>query len=359
MPNLVAADTGSAGSLTPHAPKPSNALLIYSAEAIGTFMLVLVGTAVATAAALGKGTAGPAYNSLAVALSFGFILTPIVGALGPVSGAHVNPAVTLGLAVAGKFPWRHLPGYVVAQTVGAIVAALAVWAIYGHGAYFDSHLGAPSPVNDAGPIQMLLAEALIAFILVLTVLFTATDPRVPPGVAAIAIGFALVAGVFLGGPVSGGAGNPARAFGPMLVTGRFPVWFFYMAGPLVGGVLAAIVFRVIGRADAPTMSLDGLEGAPTEAPVAERVAGRVAGRVADQAVARTGSVASLAETVSEQVHDAVQDAVGQVVGRAEHAFDAAAQGLRRFGRDKPVAAVASALGVGTVIGVVLRLGRRR
>ena len=351
MQDLAAADERSVGSKNPHAPKPSNALLIYSAEAIGTFMLVLVGTAVATAAALGKGTAGPAYNSLAVALSFGFILTPIVGALGPVSGAHVNPAVTLGLAVAGKFPWRHVPGYVIAQTIGAIVAALAVWAIYGHGAYFDSHLGAPSPVNDAGSMQVLLAEALIAFILVLTVLFTATDPRVPPGVAAIAIGFALVAGVFLGGPVSGGAGNPARAFGPMLVTGRVPVWFFYMAGPLVGGVLAAIVFRTIGRADAPTMSLDGLEGAPLDAqqdaPVAERAA------------VRTGGVVSLSETVTEQVHGAVHDAAEHIVGRAEHVLETTLQGLRRFGRDRPVAAATSALGLGTLIGVVLRLGRRR
>lgn len=340
MQDLAAADTVSAGSRNPHAPKPSNALLIYSAEAIGTFMLVLVGTAVATAAALGKGTAGPAYNSLAVALSFGFILTPIVGALGPVSGAHVNPAVTLGLAVAGKFPWRHLPGYMIAQTVGAIVAALAVWAIYGHGAYFDSHLGAPSPVNEAGPMQVLLAEALIAFILVLTVLFTATDPRVPPGVAAIAIGFALVAGVFLGGPVSGGAGNPARAIGPMIVTGRFPVWFFYMAGPLVGGVLAAIVFRTIGRADAPTMSLDGLEGAPLDPPQDTMMP--------ERASVRTGGVVKLAENVTEHV-----------VGRGEHAFDIALQRLRRFGRDKPVIAAGSAMGLGTLIGVILRRGRRR
>ncbi len=244
------------GSLPGNEPGPaisrsSNLAVACCAEAIGTFMLVLVGTAVATAAALGKGTAGPAYNSLAVALSFGFILTPIVGALGPVSGAHVNPAVTLGLAVAGKFPWRDLPGYVVAQIIGAVAASLAVWAAYGHGAYFDSHLGVPSPVNGASGLQVLLVEGLIAFILVFTVLFTATDARVPPGTAAIAIGFALAAGVFLGGPVSGGAGNPARALGPMIVTGLFPVWFFYITGPLFGAVVAALAFRVVGRANTP------------------------------------------------------------------------------------------------------------
>lgn len=229
-------------------------MLACFAEAIGTFMLVLVGTAVATAAVLGKGTAGPAYNSLAVALAFGLVLIPIVGSLGPISGAHVNPAVTLGLAVLGKFPWRDLPAYVSAQLAGSIVAALVVWAAYGQGAYFDSHLGAPAPVNGASGLQVLLVEALIAFILVFTVISTTTDDRVPPGTAAIAIGFALTAGVLLGGPVSGGAGNPARALGPMIVAATFPFWLFYMVGPLVGAVAAALAFRVVSRATTPKIS---------------------------------------------------------------------------------------------------------
>ena len=86
-------------------------------------MLVRVGTAVAT---LGKSTAGPAYNSLAVALALGLILIPIVGSLGRMSGARVNPAVTLGLAIVGRFPWRNLPAYVAAQLAGAVIAALVV-----------------------------------------------------------------------------------------------------------------------------------------------------------------------------------------------------------------------------------------
>lgn len=228
-----------------------NLTLACVAEAIGTFLLVLVGTAVATAAILGKGTAGPAYNSLAVGLSFGLVLVPIVGSLGQISGAHVNPAVTIGLAVAGKFPWRNVVPYAIAQLAGAIVAALVVWAAYGHGAYFDSHLGAPAPVNGASGLQVLLVEALIAFLLVFTVISTTTDARVPPGTAAIAIGFALAAGVLLGGPVSGGAGNPARALGPMIVAGTFPVWLYYVLGPIIGGVLAALVFRSVAKANTP------------------------------------------------------------------------------------------------------------
>ena len=221
------------------------------AELIGTFMLVLVGTAVASAAALGKNTAGPAYDSLAVALSFGLILIPIVASLGPVSGAHVNPAVTFGLAVAGKFPWRCVLPYWVAQLLGAMIASLVLWAAYAHGIADLTHLGAPSPAHGATHLQVLLVEALIAFLLVFTVTATAADPRVPAGSAAVAIGFALSAGVLLAGPVSGGAGNPARALGPMIVSGTFPVWFYYSVGPLLGASVAALAHRLVGRASTP------------------------------------------------------------------------------------------------------------
>ncbi len=233
----------------------SNLARVMLAEAIGTFLLVLVGTAVAIAATLGKNTAGPAYDSLAVALSFGLILIAIVAAIGQISGAHVNPAVTLGLAVVRRFPWRYVPAYFVAQLAGGIVASLAVWAAYGHGAYNDAHLGLPSPVHGTSNLQVLLVEALIAFMLVLTVIATATDPRVPAGAAAMAIGFSLAAGVLLGGPVSGGAGNPARALAPMIVTGLYPVWFYYTLGPLVGGVVAALLYRLIHGGSAPTVAL--------------------------------------------------------------------------------------------------------
>jgi len=222
------------------------------AEAVGTFLLVLVGTAVATAAVLGKNTAGPAYDSLAIALSFGLALTAIVATLGPTSGAHVNPAVTVGLAVTGAFPWRAVPAYIVAQVVGAVLAALAVWGTYGARAYDAAHLGAPAPVHGATAPQVFLVEALIAFLLVFTVVAATTDARVPAGVAPPAIGFALAGGVLLGGPVSGGAGNPARALGPMLVAGTYPDIVMYILAPLVGGILAAVLYgRVVAAAPVP------------------------------------------------------------------------------------------------------------
>ena len=233
----------------------SNMLLASAAELVGTFMLVLVGTAVATAAGLGKTTAGPAYDSLAVALSFGLILVPVVGALGPVSGAHVNPAVTVGLAVSRKFPWKYVPAYLAAQLAGAVLASLVLWVAYGNGGYL-LHLGAPAPANGADNLQVLVVEALIAFILVFTVMATATDPRAPAGTAALAIGFALSAGVLLGGPVSGGAGNPARALGPMIVSNSWTAWPYYVLGPLIGGVAAALLYRIVGAASSPSAPED-------------------------------------------------------------------------------------------------------
>jgi len=230
----------------------ANMIRAATAEAVGTFLLVLVGTAVATAATLGKNTAGPAYDSLAIALSFGLVLAALVTALGPTSGAHVNPAVTVSLAVTGRFPWRYVPAYLIAQLGGAVLAALAVWGAYGQRAYTVAHLGTPAPVHGATDLQGFLVEALIAFLLVFVVTAVSTDPRVAPGTGAVAAGFALAAGVLLGGPVSGGAGNPARALGPMLVSGVYPSVVIYLLGPLVGGIIGAVLYdRFVAGAATP------------------------------------------------------------------------------------------------------------
>jgi hypothetical protein len=101
------------------------------AELVGTFILVFGGTAVAVGAILARPTAGPAYDSLAVALAFGLALAAVVAAVGHVSGAHVNPAVTLGMASTGKFPWQYTPHYIGAQLVGAVLASLATWVTFG------------------------------------------------------------------------------------------------------------------------------------------------------------------------------------------------------------------------------------
>ncbi len=224
----------------------------------------------ATAAVIGKSTAGPAYDALAIALSFGLILVAIVAAIGQVSGAYVNPDVTVGLAATGKFPWKYVPSYLVAQFVGAIVAAVTVWGAFGAKAKTVAHLGAPAPVGHSGAWQVFLVEALIAFILVFVVVSVATDPRVPAGSAALAIGFALASGVLLGGPVSSGAGNPARALGPDIVTGRFPVVAAYVIGPLVAGVGAAFLYKLLRKAKVPESAVANTSTKPGDPEPNER-----------------------------------------------------------------------------------------
>ena len=223
-----------------------------AAELIGTAILVFGGTGVATAASLSLPVAGAGYDSLATPLAFGVALLAVVAAIGHVSGAHVNPAVTLGLAVTRRFPWKYVPVYVVAQLVGAMLGALGTWVAFGTPGRDRAALASTVPAAGVGPLQALVVEAVVTFILVFVVISVATDDRVADAVAPIAVGAALTVGVFVAGPVTGGAVNPVRALGPMLVSGSFPSWWVYLVGPIVGGILAAVFYdRVVRKADAP------------------------------------------------------------------------------------------------------------
>ncbi len=212
------------------------------AELVGTFILVFGGTAVATAAILSVPTAGQPYNSLAVALAFGLALAAVVAAIGHVSGGHVNPAVTLGMAATGKFPWKSVPVYLGAQLVGAVLGALGTWLAFGGPGRAEAKLAATYPAQGVGDLQAFLLEILITFILVFVVMSVATDSRAPAPIAPIAVGFALAVGVFIAGPVTGGAVNPVRALGPMLVAGDLTSAWLYILGPIIGGVLAAFLY---------------------------------------------------------------------------------------------------------------------
>jgi MIP family channel proteins len=222
------------------------------AELVGTFILVFGGTAVAVGAILARPTAGPAYDSLAVALAFGLVLAAVVAAVGHVSGAHVNPAVTIGMAAAKKFPWNYAPIYVGAQLVGAVLAALATWLTFGGPARSEAKLAATYPAQGVGDLQAFIVEILITFILVFVVMAVATDDRAPAAVAPISVGFALAVGVFIAGPVTGGSVNPARSLGPMLVAGDLTSVWLYILGPIIGGVLGALLYeRVMAQSEAP------------------------------------------------------------------------------------------------------------
>jgi aquaporin Z/aquaporin NIP len=213
------------------------------AEAIGTFILVLTIISTAIGATLAKPVAGVPYGSLAVPLAGGIALAIGVASLGHISGAHFNPAVTLGLAVNRRLPWLYVPVYVVAQFVGAVLAALVAWGILGSSARSVADLGATFPAAGVSSWSVFLAEGVVTFLLTLVIMSVATDDRVPRGIAAIAIGWALSAAIFISGPVSGAGVNPARAIGPMIVAAKFTDWWIYLVAPLVGAVLATTLYQ--------------------------------------------------------------------------------------------------------------------
>jgi MIP family channel proteins len=219
---------------------------------IGAFFLVYTGTATAVAAVLGRNTGGQPPDSLAIAVAFGFVLAALVGALGHVSGAHLNPAVTLGLAVTGKFAWKAVPAYVGFQLLGAVLGALATWATFGGEARSEANLGATVPADGVGDGRAFLVEFLITFLLVFVIIAVTADRRASGASAAISIGLALVSAVLIGGPITGGAVNPVRALGPQLVSGTFDSFWVYLLAPVLGGIAAAVLYdRVITRAVTP------------------------------------------------------------------------------------------------------------
>ncbi len=234
--------------------RPSTALRAGTAEAVGTFFLIYTGTATAAAGALGKATAGSPPDSLAVALAFGLVLVALVGALGQVSGAHLNGAVTIGLAAAGKFPWRYVPTYLLSQLVGAIAGAGGTWLTFGSVARDQANLGATVPSTGVSDARAFIVEALTTFLLVFVVTAVATDTRVPAALAAPSIGFALVAAVLIGGGITGGAVNPDRALGPAIMSGTYNSLWLYVVADIIGGVVAALLYvHVVGKATAPTV----------------------------------------------------------------------------------------------------------
>ena len=221
------------------------------AEAVGTMILVLAITATAVAAALGRPIAGTPYGSLAVVAAGGLALAVIAAGLGPVSGGHVNPAVTVGLAVSGRFPWTHVLPYIAAQFTGAVAAAAVTWGLYGDKARSMVSLGATYPPAGVTAGRICAAEAVGTFVLVLVVVAVATDDRVPRGVAAVAIGAALATAIVVTGAVSGAGLNPARAIGPMILVGRFTDWWAYLVTPIAAGALAVTLYDRVLRAGRP------------------------------------------------------------------------------------------------------------
>jgi glycerol uptake facilitator protein len=226
------------------------------AEILGTALLVLVGPGSVVATLVLAGKAVPAITGadlLGISFAFAFIIAAMVYAIGKVSGCHINPAVTFGLAVTRRVPWREVPVYWAAQVVGAVLGALAIWAVFAHTGIklgmgmtsFNQHTTAWG--------QAIFSEGIGTAVLMFTILGI-VDSRGPSDLAGIVIGGVVIAIIMVVGPITGASLNPARAFGPELVSaiGGGPTHWdqllpVYIAPGLAGSAVAALAYDFLAK----------------------------------------------------------------------------------------------------------------
>jgi MIP family channel proteins len=207
----------------------------YLAEFIGTFVIVFAPVALGASHNTQPeiGVAGAAWVS-------GLSVMIMIYALGHISGAHFNPAVTLGFASVGRFKWSDVPAYVVSQLLGAISAAGLCTLLFGSG------LGVHIPAIGAN-IKAVVVEAFLAFFLMFVIISLATDIKAHKAIAGLAIGMTVVMDVLIGAGVTGGSMNPARSLGPAIFAGGAALtdYWVYLVGPCIGAALAARVYEII------------------------------------------------------------------------------------------------------------------
>jgi len=226
------------------------------AEALGTALLVLVGPGSVVATLVLAGDSTPAITGadlLGISFAFGLIITALVYTLGKVSGCHINPAVTFALAATKRFPWREVPTYWGAQVVGAVIGGLAIWAVFAATA-IDLGMGQTSFNEDTATwAQAIFAEGIGTFMLMFAILGI-VDGRSPSDLAGLVIGGVVVAIIMVIGPMTGASLNPARAFGPELVSafgGGVTHWGqlipVYVLPGLAGAGIAAFAYDFLAE----------------------------------------------------------------------------------------------------------------
>jgi len=206
-----------------------------AAEFFGTFALVFAGTGAIIINDVSNGTV----THVGVALTFGLIVMAMIYALGDVSGAHLNPAVTLGFVVARRFPLRRTLAYISAQCAGAVLASSLLSVL------FPTHstLGITLPL---GPVaQSFVLEVILSCFLMFVILSVSTGAKEQGITAAIAIGSVVALDAVFAGPISGASMNPARSLGPAIVAMRFETLWLYLLAPLLGAIMAVGVCRVV------------------------------------------------------------------------------------------------------------------
>ena len=203
------------------------------AEFFGTFLLVVVAAGAGVVNTVEPGAIG----RVAAVVAPGLMVMAIILFMGAVSGAHLNPAVSIGFAARGDFPWRRVPGYIAAQLIGATVACAFLWLMFGG----IGMLGATEPGQGISDLQALTMELVLTLGLVSTILGTASRAQNVGPLAALAVGGYIALSGLWASPISGASMNPARSFGPDFVLLNFAHYWVYLVGPIAGALLAVAV----------------------------------------------------------------------------------------------------------------------
>lgn len=210
------------------------------AEFIGTFAFIFIGVGAVTADYMLGGKVG----LIGIALAHGLTIAAMISATLALSGGHLNPAVTIGALVARKINGRTAISYIFAQCLGAVVAMLIMELAMPLTALAAVGFGTPALGTNISPFQGLITEIVLTFFLMFVVYGTAIDQRAPK-VGGLFIGLTVALDILMGGPISGAAMNPARHFGPALISGSFDNLWIYWVGPFVGASLAALIYNLI------------------------------------------------------------------------------------------------------------------
>ncbi|MEM0998974.1 MAG: MIP family channel protein [Bacteroidota bacterium] len=213
----------------------SDAPKAYFAEFLGTALLLFCGTGAIVVDVASGGTVG----HLGIAFSFGAIVTAVIYSFGEVSGAHINPAVTLAFWLAGKFPGRRVPGYLLAQSAGALLASAALRFIFPE----TPTLGETLPAGP--PLQSFVLEIVLTFILMLVILQVATGSREQGLTAGVVIGLVVMLEAAFAGPICGASMNPARSLAPALVNANLTHLWIYLVAPVIGAALAVGPWKLL------------------------------------------------------------------------------------------------------------------
>jgi len=227
------------------------------AEFLGTFILVAGGC---SAAAVDYRFDGILGGHIGVAVAWGLVVAMVIFAIGHLSGAHINPAVTLAFASGRHFPWRDVLPYWMAQIVGAMCGALSAAVLFGDASGLSrTH---PNTISNGGAVVI---EVAITAVLMLVVMAVATDNRAQGALAAVAIGITVVVIGLVMGPITGASMNPARSIGPAMATGDFTAIWIYLVGPIIGAVIGVAIYAYLRGRPKP-------EGAQPDAESGEELA---------------------------------------------------------------------------------------